>query len=55
MNKDEMEGKVEKAKEHYATAFRLFPSEENEKLLVAIEKRRTNLNPKPNASTNSSE
>lgn len=32
-------GKVEKAKEQFAEAFRLFPSEENEKLLSAIEKR----------------
>ncbi len=32
-------GKFEKAKEHFAEAFRLFPSEENEKLLSAIEKR----------------
>ena len=32
-------GNVEKAKEHYAEAFRLFPSEENEKLLSTIEKR----------------
>jgi tetratricopeptide (TPR) repeat protein len=32
-------GNLEKAKEHYAEAFRLFPCEENEKLLNAIEKR----------------
>lgn len=32
-------GNLEKAKEHYAEAFRLFSSEENEKLLSAIEKR----------------
>jgi tetratricopeptide (TPR) repeat protein len=32
-------GNLEKAKEHYAEAFRLFPSEENEKLLTTIEKR----------------
>jgi tetratricopeptide (TPR) repeat protein len=32
-------GNIEKAKEHYAEAFRLFPSEENERLLAAIEKR----------------
>jgi len=32
-------GKIEKAKEHYAEAFRLFPSEENGKLLAAIEAR----------------
>lgn len=32
-------GKLDKAKEHYAEAFRLFPSEENQKLLSAIEQR----------------
>ena len=32
-------GNIEKASEHYTEAFRLFPSEENEKLVVAIEKR----------------
>ena len=32
-------GKLDKAKEHFAEAFRLFPSEANEKLLSAIEKR----------------
>ena len=32
-------GNLDKAKEHYAEAFRLFPSEENEKRLSAIEKR----------------
>ena len=32
-------GKTEQAREHYAQAFQLFPSEENEKLLIAIEKR----------------
>jgi tetratricopeptide (TPR) repeat protein len=32
-------GNIEKAREHYAEAFRLFPSEENEKLLTAIDKR----------------
>ncbi len=32
-------GKLDKAKEHYAEAFRLFPSEENQKLLSAIELR----------------
>jgi len=32
-------GKIEKAKEHYAEAFRLFPSEENEQSLRAINKR----------------
>jgi tetratricopeptide (TPR) repeat protein len=32
-------GKVEQAREHFVQAFHLFPSEENEKLLAAIEKR----------------
>ena len=32
-------GKTEQARQHYAQAFRLFPSEENEKLLIAIDKR----------------
>lgn len=32
-------GNIEKAREHYAEAFRLLPSEENEKLLIAIDKR----------------
>jgi tetratricopeptide (TPR) repeat protein len=32
-------GKTDKAREHYAEAFHLFPSEENEKLLIAIDRR----------------
>jgi len=32
-------GNIEKASEHYEEAFRLFPSEENEKLVLAIGKR----------------
>jgi hypothetical protein len=32
-------GNIEKAREHFAEAFRLFPSEENEKLLEAVDKR----------------
>ncbi len=32
-------GNLEKARDHFAEAFRLFPSEENEKLLNAIDKR----------------
>ena len=32
-------GKIEKAREHFAEAVRLFPSEEYEKMLVAIDKR----------------
>lgn len=38
-------GNLDKAKEHYAAAFRLFPSDENEKLLSAIEKRIKTDNP----------
>jgi tetratricopeptide (TPR) repeat protein len=38
-------GKIEKAKEHYAEAFRLFPSEKNQKLLMAIDKRIKEENP----------
>ncbi|NMC82728.1 MAG: tetratricopeptide repeat protein [Armatimonadetes bacterium] len=32
-------GSLEKARQHYAEAFRLFPSEENERALAAIERR----------------
>lgn len=32
-------GNTEQARQHYAEAFRLFPSEQNEKLLIAIDKR----------------
>jgi tetratricopeptide (TPR) repeat protein len=38
-------GKIAKSREHYAEAFRLFPSEENQKLLAAIEKRCAAQNP----------
>ena len=38
-------GKIGKAREHFAEAFRLFPSEENEKLLIAIDKRRKEAKP----------
>ena len=40
-------GKIDKAREHYAEAFRLFPSEENGKLLGAIEKRINAESPQP--------
>jgi tetratricopeptide (TPR) repeat protein len=40
-------GKIGKAREHYAEAFRLFPSEENEKLVLTIDKRIQAENPKP--------
>ena len=42
-------GKIEKAREHYARAFRLFPSEENEKLLIAMDKRIKEANPEDGA------
>jgi tetratricopeptide (TPR) repeat protein len=42
-------GKLDKAREHYAEAFRLFPSEENEKLLNVIEKRNNAEKPWPNS------
>jgi tetratricopeptide (TPR) repeat protein len=38
-------GKIEKARAHYAEAFRLFPSDENEKLLIAIDRRSKAENP----------
>ena len=47
-------GNVEKARAHYAEAFRLFPSEENEKLLVAIEKRSKAGTPRPDGAANES-
>ncbi len=47
-------GKVGKAREHYAEAFRLFPSDENEKLLRAIDKRRKAENPEPDGAANES-
>jgi tetratricopeptide (TPR) repeat protein len=40
-------GKTEQAREHYAQAFHLFPSEENGKSVVAIEKRIKESNPQP--------
>ena len=48
-------GKIEKAREHYAEAFRLFPSEENEKLLMAMDKRSEAKNPQPNGAANGSQ
>ena len=38
-------GKIEQAREHYAQAFRLFPSAENEKSLSAIDRRIKEGNP----------
>ena len=40
-------GQIEKAREHFAQAFHLFPSEENEKSVVAIERRIKKENPRP--------
>ena len=48
-------GKIEEARKHYAEAFRLFPSEENGKLVLAIEKRSEAGNPQPNGATNGSQ
>jgi tetratricopeptide (TPR) repeat protein len=38
-------GDLEKARQHYAEAFRLFPSDENEKSLAAIDRRLKSGNP----------
>jgi cytochrome c-type biogenesis protein CcmH/NrfG len=40
-------GRAEKAREHYAEAFRLLPTEENGKLLAAIDRRIKEGNPQP--------
>jgi tetratricopeptide (TPR) repeat protein len=48
-------GKVEKAREHYAEAFRLFPSKENEKLLLAIDKRIEAESTRPDGASNGSQ
>lgn len=48
-------GNVEEAKKHFEEAFRLFPSEENEKLVVAIGKRNEAGNPPPGGPTNGSQ
>ena len=45
-------GKTEKAREHYAEAFRLFPSEENEKLLIAMDRRIKAEPSQPDGATN---
>ena len=47
-------GKTEQALQHYAQAFQLFPSEENEKLLIAIDKRIKQGNPQPDGAANGS-
>jgi len=48
-------GDIEKARKHYAEAFRLFPSDENRKLLAAIDGRRRAENPQPNGAANGSQ
>jgi tetratricopeptide (TPR) repeat protein len=48
-------GKIEKAREHYAEAFRLFPSEENGKLLAAMDRRIKDRNPQPDGAANQSQ
>jgi Flp pilus assembly protein TadD len=45
-------GNIEEARNHYREAFRLFPSEENEKLVTAMEKRRKADNPQPDGASN---
>jgi tetratricopeptide (TPR) repeat protein len=48
-------GKIEWARQHYEQAFHLFPSEENERLLIAIDKRIKEVNPQPDGATNRSQ
>ena len=48
-------GNVEEAKKHFEEAFRLFPSEENEKLVMAIGKRNEAGNPQPGGPANGSQ
>jgi len=48
-------GKTEQARQHYAQAFQLFPSEENQKLLIAIDKRIKEGNPQPDGAVKRSE
>ena len=45
-------GNTDKAKAHYAEAFRLFPSEENERLLMAIDRRIKAEPSQPDGATN---
>ena len=45
-------GSIENARKHYAEAFRLFPSEENEKSLAAIDRRVRTENPQPDGAAN---
>jgi tetratricopeptide (TPR) repeat protein len=48
-------GKTEQARQHYAQAFQLFPSEENERLLIAIDKRIKEGNPQPDGAAKGSQ
>ncbi len=48
-------GRIQEAKYHCAAACRLFPSEENEKLLAAIEMRIKGENPQPDGAANGSQ
>ena len=45
-------GSIDKARQHYAEAFRLFPSEENEKVLAAIDSRIKAENPQQGGAAN---
>jgi tetratricopeptide (TPR) repeat protein len=45
-------GKLKEARTHYAEAVRLFPYEEYEKLLIAIDKRIATENPQPDGAAN---
>jgi len=48
-------GKLEKAREHYAEAFRLFPSDENQRVLAVIERRLRSSTSQPNQSGDSAD
>ena len=48
-------GRTEKAREHYGEAFRLLPTEENAKLLAAIDRRIKAGNLPPDNATNRSQ
>ena len=48
-------GKTEQAREHYAQAFHLFPSEEYGKLLIAIDRRIKEGKPQPDGAVNGSQ
>jgi tetratricopeptide (TPR) repeat protein len=48
-------GDIEKARQHYAEAFRLFPSEENEKSLAAIDRRIRSENPQQDGAATGSQ